>query len=61
MAIYKCVTHNVALIVEGDKRTFHNPPGTWGGMPTCQLLTMKNLTEGKHGECEIIQEKSSAP
>jgi len=61
MAIYKCVTHNVVLIVEVDKRTFHNPPGAWGGMPTCLLLTTKVLTEGKHGECEFIQENGPAP
>jgi len=57
METYKCTTHNVILIIDGDKRAFHNPPGSYAGMPLCQLHLMYQPEEKKIGKCEIVKEK----
>lgn len=57
MVRYKCESHSIILIVD-DKgnRHFETPPGSWEGMPQCKLLTMHPVTEGRHGECEVVKE-----
>ncbi len=57
MVKWVCKTHGVALVIKDTRRTFINPPGSYAGMPCCQLHLMPQPTEGKHGECEIVKEK----
>ena len=54
---YRCKTHSVTLVIDGNKRIFQNPPGSYARMPHCQLHLMPHPTEGKHGDCEIVKEK----
>ena len=59
MEVYRCQTHDVRLIIEGKHRTFHNPKGSYAGMPKCQLhLTFEPKAE-KIGECEIVKEQET--
>ncbi|GAI31959.1 unnamed protein product [marine sediment metagenome] len=53
MTRWECTTHKIALVIEGNKRTFETPPGSIRGMPPCKLLTINPVTEGKLGNCEI--------
>lgn len=55
--VLRCSTHGVALIVEGNKRTFQNPPGAYAGMPHCQLHILLEPAEGKFKDCEIVKEE----
>ncbi len=57
MVKYSCKTHHVSLIIEGNKRTFQNPPGAYAGMPHCYLHLEPHPTDGQHGECEIVKEQ----
>ncbi|MBA7606433.1 hypothetical protein ES703_13581 [subsurface metagenome] len=51
---YKCLTHSVELIDEGNTRQFVTPPGSWRGMPQCQLLLAeKTVKTGEIGKCQI--------
>lgn len=56
--IFRCKTHNIVLRID-DKgnRHFDTPPGSWGGLPRCQILLLNPVTEGKFGDCEIVKEK----
>jgi hypothetical protein len=49
MPRYICKTHNVELVVESDRRIIRAPY-----MVSCLLMTMKDIREGRHGECEIV-------
>ncbi|MBA7612425.1 hypothetical protein ES703_19661 [subsurface metagenome] len=59
MVKFSCKSHGVTLIIEGNKRTFQNPPGSYAGMPHCQLHLMAKPTEGKFQDCEIVKEGES--
>ena len=56
MEVYRCVTHDVRLIIEGKRWTFHNPQGSYAGMPKCQLHLLFEPKAEKIGECEIVKE-----
>lgn len=62
MTQWKCVTHDLTLTEEGNRRTFVTPPGSIRGLPPCQLLTIteppgkgkgKPGKEGQFGDCDI--------
>lgn len=53
MERYRCLTHNVTLIIDAKKRTIQNPIGAYAGMPQCQLHLVLEPKEGKTGECQI--------
>ncbi|MBA7680788.1 hypothetical protein ES703_89109 [subsurface metagenome] len=53
MTQWKCLTHNLILTEEGNRRTFVTPPGSIGGMPPCKLLTIIPVEKGKFGDCQI--------
>lgn len=55
--IFKCITHQVTLVIEGNKRTFQNPPGSYAVMPQCELHLMPQPKEGKVRNCEIVKEQ----
>jgi len=55
---YRCTTHGVVLIVEGKRRSFHNPQGSYAGMPQCQLHLMAQPEAKTIGECQIVKEES---
>ncbi len=57
MVKFSCKSHNVSLIIEGNRRRFQNPPGGFMRMPKCYLHLEPHPTEGKHGECEIVKEE----
>lgn len=57
MEIYRCKTHDVRLIIDGQTRSFHNPPGSYAGQPQCQLHLMHHPGEKKIGQCEIVKEE----
>jgi len=54
---WRCNRHNVVLIIDGNQRIYENPPGSYAGMPVCQLHLMAEPKEGKFGDCEIVKEK----
>jgi hypothetical protein len=47
---YLCKTHEVELVVESDRRIVRAPY-----MVSCLLMTMKDIREGRFGECEIVR------
>jgi hypothetical protein len=47
---YVCRTHGVELAAEDGRRIIRAP-----FMVTCLLMTMKDVREGKFGECEIAR------
>lgn len=47
---YTCLKHNLTVIVKESSRKFNLP---WGSVPQCKLLSMKVITAGKFGGCEI--------
>lgn len=57
MEVYRCKTHDVRLIIDGQTRSFHNPPGSYAGIPQCQLHLTFEPKEGKMGDCEIVKEQ----
>lgn len=50
-----CKTHQVRLIIEGNKRVIQPPPGSYGY--PCKLLSDPRPQPGKMGECEIEEVK----
>jgi hypothetical protein len=56
MTTWKCVTHNIRITEDANRREVETPPGSIRGMPPCRLLTMFELKEGKVGECQVIKE-----
>ena len=57
MEVYRCQTHDVRLIVDGKRWSFHNPRGSYAGVPKCQLHLTFEPKEGKMGDCEIVKEQ----
>ena len=57
MEVYRCQTHDVRLIVDGKRWSFHNPQGSYAGIPKCQLHLTFEPKEGKMGDCEIVKEQ----
>jgi len=55
--VYRCVTHDVRLIIDGKHWSFHNPQGSYAAMPKCQLHLMHHPQEKKIGQCEIVKEE----
>lgn len=51
MTVYKCIQHQVVVILDGNIRRVEPPPGSFGGL--CKLLTMHPVIEGKYNNCEI--------
>lgn len=57
MEKYRCIVHNIVLQIDGNQRHFDLPPGSWEGIPPCNILTMHPVKEGKSGDCEIVKEE----
>jgi len=55
--VYRCQTHDVRLIVDGKRWSFHNPQGSYAGIPKCQLHLTFEPKEGKVGDCVIVKEQ----
>ncbi|GAH70727.1 unnamed protein product [marine sediment metagenome] len=55
MASFICKTHNVKLEIKGNRRIFDTPPGSYGSLEQCSLLTLNPPRQGKFGKCEIKQ------
>lgn len=59
---YTCKTHGISILIDGNKRTFETPPGSYAGVPKCHLLLMPQPAEGKFinlltpPDCEIVKE-----
>jgi len=51
--VYKCITHEIRLTIEGKRRIFDTLPGSVRGLPPCKILTLHPIAEGKFGDCEI--------
>jgi hypothetical protein len=47
---YLCKTHGVELVVEDGRRTIRAPY-----MVSCLLMAMKDVREGRFGECEVVR------
>ena len=56
MEVYRCKTHDVRLIIDDKHWSFHNPPGSYAGMPKCKLHLTFAPKEEKIGDCEIVKE-----
>ena len=51
---YECKVHRVALVIDGKRRTYETPPGSYmRGVPACRLLIDPSPKAGPVGECMI--------
>lgn len=52
---FSCKTHGVTLTIEGKRRHIVPPPVSLG--TPCKLMTLNPVTDGQHGDCEIVKEQ----